>query len=73
VTFEDVSRYGTADLGYAVWIEPNDVQLAGTSDRTRISLRVTMVFRREDDGWRIVHRHADPITTARPVTTAIES
>ena len=75
VAFEEVSRYGTPDLGYAVWLEPNDVRLAGTDDTARISLRVTMVFRREDeaDGWRIAHRHADPITTARPVSTAIES
>lgn len=25
------------------------------------SLRVTLVFRREDDVWRLVHRHADPL------------
>jgi uncharacterized protein (TIGR02246 family) len=72
VQFEDVTRFGNRDLGYAVWLEPNDVQLAGTHDRVRISLRVTMVFRREDDGWRIAHRHADPITTDRPLGTAIE-
>jgi ketosteroid isomerase-like protein len=25
------------------------------------SLRVTQVFRHEDTGWRLVHRHADPL------------
>jgi ketosteroid isomerase-like protein len=25
------------------------------------SLRVTLVFRRSDDRWQIVHRHADPL------------
>ena len=25
------------------------------------SLRVTLVYRREGDEWRLVHRHADPL------------
>lgn len=29
------------------------------------SLRVTLVFRRDGDVWRLVHRHADPLT--RPI------
>lgn len=60
VSFDDVSRYGTPDLGYAVWLEPNDLQLVDTDEKTRISLRVTMVFRREEGAWKIAHRHARP-------------
>jgi ketosteroid isomerase-like protein len=73
VRFEEVSRYGTADLGYVVQLEPSEVQLADTNNTVRISLRVTMIFRREEDTWRVAHRHADPITTARPITSAIET
>ena len=74
VAFADVSRFATDDLGYAVWLEPNDVELADTNEKVRISLRVTMVFRREDDGrWYIAHRHADPITTARSIEAVIRS
>lgn len=73
VAFEEVSRYATPDLGYVVQFERQEAQLAGSEDTARISLRVTMIFRREGDIWKVVHRHADPITTARPVTTIIEA
>lgn len=71
--FEEVSRYSTPDLGYIVQLERSEVRLAGSEDMARISLRVTMIFRREGNTWKVVHRHADPITTARPITTAIET
>jgi ketosteroid isomerase-like protein len=32
---------------------------------TVLELRVTQVFRREDGKWRLVHRHADPLTEKR--------
>jgi ketosteroid isomerase-like protein len=36
-----------------------------------VSLRVTSIFRREEGEWRIVHRHADPVTTARPAESIV--
>lgn len=71
--FEEVSRYSTPDLGYVVQIERAQARLAGGDDVSPIALRVTMIFRREGDTWRVAHRHADPITTPRPITTTIES
>ena len=71
VRFEDLSRYATADLGYVVYLEHADVQLAGRHERVPSTLRVTMIFRREGDTWKVAHRHADPITTARPISTII--
>lgn len=70
--FEEVSRYSTADLGYVVQIERTQARLPG-SDMSSFALRVTMVFRREGDTWKVAHRHADPITTTRPISTVIET
>lgn len=70
---EEVSRYSTPDLGYVVQIERTEARLPGSEDLARITLRVTMVFRREGDTWKVAHRHADPITTTRPISSAIES
>lgn len=72
-SIEEVSRYSTADLGYVVQIERSQARVSGSEDVSMISLRVTMVFRREGDTWNVVHRHADPITTPRPISTAIEA
>ncbi len=70
--FEEVSRYTTADLGYILHVERAEVQLGASDEMARISLRVTTIFRREEGAWRIVHRHADPITTPRDVSSILE-
>ncbi len=72
-SFEEVSRYSTPDLGYIVQLERTQARLLGSENIAPIALRVTMIFRREGDTWKIAHRHADPITTARPVSTTIET
>jgi ketosteroid isomerase-like protein len=66
-TVDTISWVETADLAYEVAVEHNRVRLGGAAEKVPISLRVTTVFRREDGGWRVVHRHADPITDARSI------
>jgi uncharacterized protein (TIGR02246 family) len=74
VRFEPVSKYVTADLAYLVQLERYEMTLRGSEDPTRISqsLRVTMVFRREGDEWKVSHRHADTVTTPRSLSSIIE-
>jgi ketosteroid isomerase-like protein len=70
--FEEVSRYATPDLGYVVQLERFAGRQTGTGDDVVNALRVTMIFRREDGEWKVAHRHADPITTARPISTVVQ-
>ena len=70
---EEVSRYSTPELGYVVQLERTQARLPDSENMTPFVLRVTMIFRREGDTWKVAHRHADPITTARPISTLIET
>lgn len=54
-------------------LERSTVRVAGTEQMAQTLARATMIFRREGDTWRVAHRHADPITTARPIETAFET
>ncbi|MDX6326338.1 MAG: hypothetical protein QOK15_2692 [Nocardioidaceae bacterium] len=65
--FRTVSWVETPDLAYEVGLERSLVRLAESPEKAQVELRVTAVFRREDEGWRLVHRHADTVTSRRPV------
>jgi ketosteroid isomerase-like protein len=75
VQFENLSLVATADLACSVDIERSEVLLEGRDDVVPMALRVTTIWRREDEGWKIVHRHADPlvaIQTSDPLGVSIE-
>jgi ketosteroid isomerase-like protein len=71
--FDRVAEYTTAKLAYIVEIEHFEAKVGGQQDVSPIALRVTTVLRPEDEGWKVVHRHADPITTPRSVESVIYS
>ena len=55
-----------ADFAYLVQREIIHSRVASQAEPSIQELRATMVFRRETDGWRIVHRHADLQTATKP-------
>lgn len=59
--FEEVSRIVTADLGCLTGIERMQARHVGRDSIVQSGLRVTTIFQREDDGWRLVLRHADRV------------
>ncbi|HVS49680.1 MAG TPA: nuclear transport factor 2 family protein [Candidatus Dormibacteraeota bacterium] len=72
IAFQRISDYATADLAYIVEIERNRTKVGDADKIAPVSLRVTTIFRREELGWKIVHRHADPITSPRPPASVLE-
>ncbi len=60
---ELVQSHASGDMAVLVAIERQHGEVGGTPDQDW-SLRVTLVFRREAPGWRLVHRHADPLVHA---------
>jgi ketosteroid isomerase-like protein len=73
VAFELISRYLTDDLVCFVEVERYTGKMGGAAERSPVALRVTTLIRKEDDGWKIVHRHADPITSAQPPESVIQA
>jgi ketosteroid isomerase-like protein len=63
---EEISRMVGVDFAYLVQKEVIHSRLASQAERSTLELRATMVFRREADGWRIVHRHADSQIATMP-------
>lgn len=61
---DHVATYLAEDL--AVVVEVEHGESAGEAGAASpVALRVTSVYRLEADAWKLVHRHADPITTPR--------
>jgi ketosteroid isomerase-like protein len=71
VGFENVSTVVTPELAYTVEVESYRARVGGAVDITPVAVRVTTVFRREVGAWKVMHRHADPITAPRPAESVI--
>jgi len=69
---ETISIVEAPDLAYELHIERVRMKLGDSDRMAPVALRVTTVFRREDDGWKLIHRHADPLTV-RPIQAIEES
>jgi ketosteroid isomerase-like protein len=61
--FDRIARYEMTDLAVIHETEHWQAKVAGREEVSDFDLRVTTTFRLEDGAWKIVHRHADPIST----------
>jgi ketosteroid isomerase-like protein len=70
--FDSLVMLVTPQLAYLVEVERFAAKIGGREDVSSGALRVTSVLRPEDGTWRIVHRHADPITAPRAAESVIQ-
>jgi ketosteroid isomerase-like protein len=70
--FDRLAEHFAPDLACIHEVERLEGKMGGSEATTAVTLRCTTVFRLEDGQWRIVHRHADPITEARPAESVIQ-
>jgi ketosteroid isomerase-like protein len=70
-TFEQevVQTYASADMVVLAVIERTNVEVGGLPAQDW-ALRVTLVYRRDESGWRLVHRHADPLANGMTLEQA---
>ena len=68
---ELVAKYVSNDLACIVEVERGRSKVGGAKELASVAVRVTSVFRFERGAWKLVHRHADPITTPRPAESVI--
>jgi ketosteroid isomerase-like protein len=71
VGFQNVVKWVSDELACIVELEEWRTKVGGREEVTPFTLRVTTLFRAEGGDWKVVHRHADPITTARPAESVI--
>lgn len=58
-TNERVTAKVSGDFAYVVQLEHISFSVPGHAQESKRDYRITMVFRHEPEGWRIVHRQAD--------------
>jgi uncharacterized protein (TIGR02246 family) len=72
VRVDRIARYGDGNIIGLVEVEHDRARVGGRPDLAEFSARVTSIYERIDGQWRLVHRHADPITSPRPADSVLQ-
>lgn len=66
-TTEPIQMAVSGDFAYIVRYEHIRYRPRGKQEDAKRDYRVTTIFRREPEGWRVVHRHADTLMTRQDI------
>ena len=72
IGFDTLVTHATPELAYLVEVERFEARVGSDQQMVSGALRVTSILRPEDGVWKIVHRHADPITAPRTADSVIQ-
>ena len=59
---ELIEKYVSETLACVAEEESGEAKIAGSEEMSKVTVRVTSVFRLEAGNWKLVHRHADPLS-----------
>ena len=66
MSYETLATYETPDLLTIFEVEKWTAKVGGRDQLSSFDLCVTSIFQHEDDSWKLILRHADPITSFHP-------
>jgi uncharacterized protein (TIGR02246 family) len=72
VGVDRIAQYGDGNIIGLVEVEHDRAKVGGRPDLAEFSARVTSIYERIDGQWKLVHRHADPITSPRPAESVLQ-
>ncbi|CAN7669362.1 nuclear transport factor 2 family protein [Phyllobacterium sp. LjRoot231] len=59
---EIVHMSANGEIGYWAGFQNAKARLKGRTETIPMRLRVTEIFRKSEGEWRLIHRHADPLS-----------